>query len=565
MSDLNATKGKDTDSPKRDQRGPLQSLALVGISGVMLGFSFPPSSFGILACVGLVPLLMVIDTQRRLRSVLWYTYVAMLLFHVITLNWTGGYQHGNDPYMMIAGAVTMLLHPVFYFLPVGAYYLVRSRLGTMAALFALPMLWVGYEFTHSLSEWSFPWLTLGNSQSYDITGIQFIRWTGVYGLSLWILVLNVIALHLVTRLADGTWELRSRAALLTVGLWVAVFFLPRLEGTLTLAAAEEEPATPVRSYTVGMVQPNLDPWEKWSVNGDQTLLLYRHLTDSMVSLQRCKALNLILWPETAIPFYLLASVPNDRQVMLQTWIDSLGIPLLSGLPHAVVYPDPTLAPPSAKRNPRTGMRYDSYNAAGFFQPGLRDATWYGKMKMVPFAERVPYADLFHFVGFLQWGVGIGGWQIGPDTTVFADRRTGARFSAIICYESTYPGFVTEFVKRGAQMLGIITVDSWWGTMSGAYQHHRFAVFRAIENRRWIARCALGGISCFIDPYGRTHEQTGLLERALVCGTVELRDDLTFYTRHGDWLGEACLWLGLAFVAGAIGRMYLNKNRELTWR
>jgi len=539
----------------------LPSLGLAGITGVMLGCSFPPSALGVLASVALVPLLIVIGAQHRLRAVLGYTYVAMLVFHAITLNWTGGYQHGHDAYMMIAGAVTMVVHPVFYFLPLGAYHLIRTRLGTSSGLFALPLLWVGYEYSHSLSEWSFPWLTLGNSQSYDLAAIQFIRWTGVYGLSLWLLVLNVVALILVSRLADGRWVLRSRQVMICGGIWIGLFLLPRLEGTLTLAGSPQDLQQP---FAVGMVQPNLDPWEKWSGGGDQTLELYRHLTDSMVSLPRCRQLNLILWPETAIPFYLIASIPNPRQQTLQAWIDSLGIPLLSGLPQAVIYEDSSAAPPSAKRSPRTGLRYDSFNAAAFFQPGSSETPWYGKMKMVPFAERVPYADLFHSVNFLQWGVGIGGWQIGPDTTVFVDQRTGARFSTLICYESTYPGFASEFVKRGAQLLCIITVDSWWGTMSGAYQHFQFAIFRAIENRRWIARCALGGISSFIDPYGRVHQQTGLLEQALVCGEVGLSDTRTFYTRHGDWLGEACLWLGLAMVAGAAGRAYLTKRRELAW-
>ena len=383
----------------------------------------------------------------------------------------------------------MLVHPLFYFLPVAAYHLVKKRLGNTAGWFAFPLLWVGYEFTHSISEWSFPWLTLGNSQSYDLAGIQFIRWTGVFGLSLWILILNMIAFLLISRLAEGLWAIRSRATIMTLALWILLYFLPRIEGAVTLSGAPN--GAPGEGYAIGMVQPNLDPWAKWSGSGDATLQLYRHLTDSMLSLDACRELDLILWPETAIPFYLLANVPNERQLRLQSWVDSLGIPLLSGLPHAITYADSTVAPPSAKRNQRTGIRYDSFNASAFFQPGVREASWYGKMKMVPFAERVPYADLFHFAGFLQWGVGIGGWQIGSDTTVFVDRRSGARFSSLICYESTYPGFVAEFVKRGAQVLTIITVDSWWGTMSGAYQHHRIAIFRAIENRRWIARCALG--------------------------------------------------------------------------
>jgi apolipoprotein N-acyltransferase len=162
------------------------------------------------------------------------------------------------------------------------------------------------------------------------------------------------------------------------------------------------------------------------------------------------------------------------------------------------------------------------------------------MKMVPFAERVPYADMFSWIDFLRWGVGIGGWQIGPDTTVFRDARTGARFSTVICYESVYPDFTASFVRRGAEFLSIITIDSWWGKMSGAYQHHRFAVFRAIETGRWIVRCALGGISCFIDPRGRVYDDTDLMTRAVLWRQIPLETSLTTYVRAGDILGPVTL-------------------------
>jgi apolipoprotein N-acyltransferase len=227
--------------------------------------------------------------------------------------------------------------------------------------------------------------------------------------------------------------------------------------------------------------------------------------------------------------------------------------------------DSTEAPPSARTDIRTGLKYDWFNAAAYLQPGADTAAWYGKMKMVPFAERIPYADLFTFVDFLRWDVGIGGWQIGPDTTVFRDMRTGSRFAPLICYESTYPGFVSAFVRRGAELLVILTIDSWWGRMSGAFQHQRFAVFRAVENRRWVARCAVGGISCYIDPWGRVHDATELFTRAVLTRTITARRELTFYTQHGDFLGEACLTFAMLIAAAIAGKRFLRKQREQLWQ
>ena len=105
----------------------------------------------------------------------------MLVFHLITLNWTGDYVQGRDIYMMIAGGLTMIVHPFFYFIPLSIYVAVKRYLGRTTALVALPFVWVAYEYSHALTEWSFPWMTLGNSQSYDLTRIQFISFTGIYG------------------------------------------------------------------------------------------------------------------------------------------------------------------------------------------------------------------------------------------------------------------------------------------------------------------------------------------------------------------------------------------------
>jgi apolipoprotein N-acyltransferase len=104
----------------------------------------------------------------------------------------------------------------------------------------------------------------------------------------------------------------------------------------------------------------------------------------------------------------------------------------------------------------------------------------------------------------------------------------------------YPDFVRQFVKKGAQFLVIITNDSWWGNTSGAYQHASYASLRAIENRRWIVRSANGGISGFIDPIGRIHDETKLYHAATIHATIESRLDMTFYALHGDVFAALCV-------------------------
>jgi len=542
-------------------------FALCMASGLMLGFSFPPSSLGILACFGLVPLLIVLAEIERTRTALFFSYIAFLVFHVLTLNWTGGYEHGKDVYMMIAGGFTMIIHPLFYFLPISLFLFVRNTFGEKTALVGFPLFWVAYEYSHSLSEWSFPWLTIGNSHSYDLARMQFISFTGVYGLSLLVVVINILSYVLYSHLAQKRWSSFSYSAIGVALLIVVVYLLPKLYGERVLATAPSHETGGVEegapTVTVGIVQPNIDPWVKWKGNAGDLFDIYLSMTESLI-VTEAKKPDLVLWPETAIPFRLLSKGFEHHLGLLKSRVDMWGTALLTGFTHTVVYDDSSAAPPSAKRTPSTGERYDYFNAAVFLQPDVGENAWYGKMKMVPLAERIPYADVFFLLDFLRWGVGIGGWQIGHDSTIFAERKTGGRFSAMICYESTYPAFVAAFVKKGAEFITIITIDSWWGRMSGAFQHQQFALFRAVENRRWIARCAVGGISCYIDPYGRIYEKTELFTRASMARTIGRFSDLTFYTRHGDWLPVICLFLGGLLFAAAAGKRFKNNQRRLLW-
>ena len=174
------------------------------------------------------------------------------------------------------------------------------------------------------------------------------------------------------------------------------------------------------------------------------------------------------------------------------------------------------------------------------------------MKLVPGSERMPYQEHFPFIkNLIEWGVGLGSWQIGRDTILFAlDKDT--YFNSAICYESVYPGFFAEFVNRGANFCLIITNDGWWGKLAGTYQHSRYAVLRAIENRRWIARCANTGISSFIDPNGVMYDETNINEKALLSRNIGVIREKTFYSVHGDLFADICIWGTLVIIVFTVG-------------
>jgi apolipoprotein N-acyltransferase len=253
--------------------------------------------------------------------------------------------------------------------------------------------------------------------------------------------------------------------------------------------------------------------------------------------------DLLVWPETAIPLFILQPQYSDYLGSVRSILDSLRVSLLTGLP-TVVYYDSLFAPVTAQKSLTPGRYYEEFNSTATFVPGQSGVPVFRKVVLVPFAERIPYAETFRFlIEPLKWNVGIGMWGIGKDTVVFsAPLKNGhtVRFSSVICYESIYPDFVRQFVRRGAQFLVIITNDSWWGNTSGAYQHVSYASFRAVENRRWIVRSANGGISGLIDPTGTIHDKTKLYTAATIRGTIFPHDEMTFYARHGDIFAILCV-------------------------
>jgi apolipoprotein N-acyltransferase len=540
------------------KRRILVFLAL--LTGGGLGIAFPPFQLGVLACFALVPLLLIFELTDGFARPLRYTYLAFFTLQAVSVYWMGGFVHGQHTMQMVGGALLLFVHPFFFFVPVAGYLLIRRTFGPIYALAALPFIWIGFEYVHSIGDLAFPWHTLGNTQSYDIVRAQFITMTGVYGLSFWIVVINVLAFVLAMKIAAGAWKPVSRPALGTAALIVAVHFIPFVYGSIVLSHEQ----TYDEQVHVGIVQPDTDPFEKWGLNPG---VITRQLISQSEQLV-AEEPDIIIFPENAVPYYLMLPQNAIHLDMLREFIDESGIPLLTGLPYARIYDAHEVAPPTAKEIESTGQRYESFNAAVFLQPERDGYGFYGKIVLVPFVEKIPYGDLIPFAVHLRRSVGVGGWDVGPDTTVFeftAGDGRRLKFGTVICYESVYPGFVRHFTNKGADFLVIITNDSWWGRTPGPRQHLQMSVFRAIENRRSIARSANGGISAFIDPYGRILYETELFVQTQTAYTIPISGQTTFYAKHGDVFSMVCLLLGVLPITAAAGermrkRIYAQQDR-----
>jgi len=199
----------------------------------------------------------------------------------------------------------------------------------------------------------------------------------------------------------------------------------------------------------------------------------------------------------------------------------------------------TFAPSDAKYNENLNFYYATYNSILLFSPNNYEVQRYGKMKLVPFGERTPFVDQLPFLGnLIKWSVGLSGWNVGKDTINFTlkfknenNNLSEVSVNGLVCYESIFPNLVSSFSQRNSELIAVVTNDSWYGNTSGPYQHKEISVLRAIENRKYVVRAANGGISCIINPLGKTLTQTKMYTRDFIVGDVSLENQKTFYAQY----------------------------------
>lgn len=527
---------------------------LLALSGALLAVSFPPVPFPatILIFAGLVPYLFVIEQKEKLIDINRATYLMGFIFCLFTLYWVGSWQKTADPFLMISGILLVFVNPVFFLIPSTLLFFTRKIFPRKYSLYLLPVFYVSYEFAYMLTDLSFPWLSLGNGLSLFTTFIQIADVIGQLGLSLLVVLLNVLIYKSIItfRCNKKSFYINSSFTLLIL-MFILIYGFVKLN-------SEQNTAQKIK---VGLIQPNLDPWEKWKGQDLNELVgSYLYLSRAAES----SGAELIIWPETALPVYLRTEMYSSILDSICKFIDENHVYLLSGMPDIKFFYDKENIPSDAKYSSANDYYYATYNSILLFSPYTAQIESYGKMNLVPFGERVPFVDELPFLGkIIKWGVGISGWNVGKDTTVFrlaakntfkSDKKDTLKIGGLVCYESIYPTFAAEFVKRGADFLAVVTNDSWYGKLSGPYQHKDFAALRAVENRRSVVRAANGGISCIINPFGETQKETEMFTKSVVVGDVELYDEETFFTKNANLIPILCS----AFSIWIIGIFILMK-------
>jgi len=504
------------------------------LSGVLLTLSFPKYGHPIVAWLALTPLLVHLswvarDAGRGLPGFAG-GLVCGIAYFAGTVYWTSGVmaRYGGIE-LPLAIAIAGLLVAVLA-LFTAAFGVAQARLlrgfGHRALLMA-PAVWVTTELARTWVLGGFPWVLLGYSQTTVLPVAQIASVVGVYGLSA--LVAFASAALAMAIVGHGAWRWLPVAAAVGVVSVSALWGAARLGDGRLLASGP--------AVRVGLVQGNVPQDRKWDPEYANEIL-WRYLDASREAADR--GARLIIWPESATPFYYQHSPQAEaiRQLARER-----GVWMLLG---------------SDELDPRQPAV--SYNSAFLVRPDGSTAGVYRKVQLVPFGEYVPFKRLLFFAKPLVEAVSDFAPGAAPVMLPFA----GGPVSTAICYEVVYPALIREGVMQGSTLLTTITNDAWFGRSSAPYQHFEMAALRAIEHGRYLARAANTGISGVVDPYGRVLQASDLFVERVLVEDVRLIEERTVYARVGDIAASASALLtvvGLVAAWGA-GRRTVRPSRAV---
>ncbi|MGB0063304.1 MAG: apolipoprotein N-acyltransferase, partial [Terracidiphilus sp.] len=506
------------------------------------------------------------DERHPLRRGFLIGYLCGFLWYVGNCYWIRDTmsRYGDMPFL----APTLLL--IGFSLVLGLYFglfglglvFVRRATGSVrwALLFA-PFLWTALELAAARIT-SVPWDQLGYSQVDSVLANLLAPWTGVYGISFVLVAAN--ALIAGQFLIETRTDKRLRSVpLYGAGLAVA---MAALFASSTGAPFFGAPA----SATAVLIQPNLDVGDVNNWQGpdwDRHIAEFTRLatepatkdTSYIAGIPQTGAPlgeivpplypmhpDLVAWPESPAPFF--GAEPRFQQAMSAV-AQAAHAPLVVGgigmdLPKSDLGPDQSQA--------RTWLYYNS----GFvFAADGKPVGRYDKIHLVPFGEYIPFQNLLTFAHKLTGRVGL--FERGTQRNSFllaTQNQEEHRYGVFICYEAVFANEVRQFARHGAEVFVNISDDGWYGDTSAPWQHLNMARMRAIENRRWLLRDTNSGVTAAIDPYGRVRQSIPRRQAGELEAEFGFRNDLTFYTVHGDVFAWLCAILSLGMMAWAGGRI-----------
>jgi len=476
------------------------------LSGILIALSFPNFNLSFLAWVGLVPLLFSTrktDTKTSLMSgfITGFTANAVIMYWIYPM-----IKFNTDSHLQAAVCLaTLSAYLAIYYGIWAALFLYGEKSGSLLrfSLFA-SVIWVVLEYLRTYFLTGFPWCLLGMSQWRFITLIQLCEFTGIYGISFILVLVNVMLARFIE-----TKKLPS--LIITVALVACI-----ITGAYVIKLRNQVSSPPY--ITAAVLQGNIDQYKKWDGNyKDEILKKYSSLARE-ASKQHP---DIIIWPETAVPGYL----PSD--------------PLLYSTISSIVRETGTYNLIGTPYNNSDNL---VYNAVCLFGPEGELLAWHKKTHLVPFGEFVPFRKVFEpFFGVLNT---LGDFSRGSDHSAFAVKSV--RWGPTICSENFFGGIVRQVVNNGAEIIVNQTNDAWFFNTSAPKQHFIMNVFRAIENRRTVIVSGNTGISGVVNPSGVITQMTNTFTTEYFVTKVSPSKRITFYTHWGDVFAKLCVLTAFLF-------------------
>lgn len=521
----------------------MKNLILAILSGILFSISWPTYGFVFFLFFAFVPLLLVEFNLRKknVKSIklklIAFAYISFVIWNFVTTSWL----YYSDPFgMFFAVLVNSLLMSLVFLL----YHIVAKRVNFTASASFFIAIWICFEYLHLHWEFSWPWLNLGNAFSENTALIQWYEFTGTFGGTLWILVANLLILKgilLFQQHQQKSILIRSGIKLLLlIGIPIGISFV--------IKSNLEEPKTHVEAIAL---QPNIDPYSE-KYNMDDTAI-----KDKLMGLLAEKikpSTDLILLPETVFArgtrFNEYKFSPA-HQFSKELTSGFPQVSVLGGISAYDLIEDEANTTHQSNLHPQ-GFWYNDYNAA-FFEQADQKPKFYYKSKLVVGVENFPYQGVLRpILGdvMLDLGGTVAMKTTQEERSAFS-LTNGVKIAPIICYESVYGEYVTQYVKNGADVLAIMTNDAWWADTQGHKQHWSYAKLRAIESRKAVVRSANTGISGFIDADGSEIKKTEYNQLDVISAKVPVYQKETFYVKSGDYIARIAQFLAIFIFLFAI--------------
>ena len=528
---------------------------LAALSSLLLALPWYEQFSGLLILIAFVPLLFVEDyiyeTRKKNKSIVIVGYSALTfaIWNILTTYWIY-----NAALIGLLAAIiinTLLMSTTFW-----VFHFTKRKFGTRIGQLALIVYWIGFEHFYLNAEISWPWLNLGNAFAKDINLIQWYEYTGTLGGTLWVLAINIMCFNILNRFI----KLRDIKLLIPqIFIFILVLIIPIIISINIFNKYKEKG----EKFNIAVIQPNIDPYtEKFGgLSHFEQLNIIIDLADSITD----DSTDYVVAPETVLDNSIWINTLNNNYsiLALKNFVNNRpGVNFVIGIDaYRRFMPNEELTPTARFiKKDNDQFYYDAYNSA--IQIDTSDfIPIYHKSKLVVGVEKMPYPKLFRILEkvILDLGGTTGSRATQSYRGVFKHSVKDARIAPVICYESVYGEYVTDYIKNGANLIFIITNDGWWGNTIGYKHHLHYASLRAIETRRSIARSANTGVSAFINQKGEILNKTEWWKRTAIENSLQANNELTFYSRYGDYIGRIDDFIAILLFLYTIVQHLMSKS------